>query len=61
MKAGATRAPGLPYKTPYELLVAASLIEKETAVPEERKLISVINRLKNICSTDGSYGYLCNG
>ena len=43
-----SRAPDLPYQTPYELLVAASIIEKETAVPQERKLISgvVINRLK---------------
>jgi UPF0755 protein len=43
-----TRDPNVPYKTPYDLLVAASIIEKETAVPEERKLISgvVVNRLK---------------
>lgn len=38
----------LPYQTPYELLIAASIIEKESAIESERHLISgvIVNRLR---------------
>lgn len=38
----------VPYNSAYELLIAASIIEKETAIPSERQLISgvIVNRLR---------------
>lgn len=41
------RDPSLPYKNAYEMLTAASIIEKEAAKPEEKRLVSsvIVNRL----------------
>lgn len=41
------RQAGLPYKEPYELLIMASIIEKETAHPDDREKVSAVfvNRL----------------
>src|SRR6185437_4140158 len=43
------RTPGLPIKTPEELVTLASIVEKETGRPEERSRVAAvfINRLKN--------------
>ena len=42
------RAAGLPFRSPREAVILASIVERETALPEERPLVAAvfINRLK---------------
>jgi len=47
-EAWANRAPDLPYDSPEQALIMASIVEKETALPEERRRVAsvFVNRLE---------------
>lgn len=42
------RSPNVPYATPYEALIMASIVEKETGRPQERDMVAgvLVNRLR---------------
>jgi UPF0755 protein len=47
-KLWANRAPNLPLKTPRDAVILASVVEKETSIPEERRHVAAVfeNRLE---------------
>jgi UPF0755 protein len=47
-KAWGRRKPGIAVKTPQEALILASIVEKETGKPEERRMVAAVysNRLR---------------
>ena len=44
-----SRSPGLPLETPYQALILASIVEKETGTPADRAMIAgvFVNRLRS--------------
>ena len=46
-----TRAPDLPMQTPYQALILASIVEKETGAPVDRSMIAAVfvNRCARGC------------
>jgi UPF0755 protein len=48
VRAWAARAPGLPFHSPQDAITLASIVEKETSIPQERRHIAAvfINRLR---------------